>query len=1319
MNRWATKDHYEVETEEADRLVRPAPKVKPPRRDKRREDMDVERDPDVDTDPDVARDPDLKMNFKDIGGSATRVLSRFLRADGEGLVKVRHKSTGRVVSVKPETLKEKPGEYEEIEEEEEAKPEAQAPEDEGKKPSKGKKTPEQYGEAGRALYDSAATDLKLKSILKSLTDENSEMAQMAGTAPEIPVAPFLPGIKPPEGIETLGDLQQAALHGKKQQKAGPKDKAPKEKAPAGEEPGWAKQHAELLQGIQNTLKELSGRLPPQQQHEVQEQIAELGKAQEGIKKGPEKPAKAPKPEGQPAGAPAPEGQQAAPKPEGQPGEAPKPGAKPPAGEKPKGEKPGKDDAAKAVVDRFMAEKDPETDKAWAGYVDALPTTDKDDKGNDVWFDPKSGKSLTWNELPMEHKAKLVSDFEKQHKNNSMAAMMAKKLEGDDKAREAVESMFDPESDISEKLATLKKAGHDLNALPLKKNLPELAGVVPAEVKTVGDLQRLVEGNADFFKKKEPFQEWEKNKGLETPEFAKYARENGAVEKGGKLLFKSGKKQVPWEKLSDDEKGRIHDDFKKNETSAKWTEDLTAAAHHNGDVARVLYLLGNPKSALANKLASVKSLDDPAIEQYAPALKDITLPAGMTMKDVVETAKKAFKPVPPPQRREASSDEQKSSQLALRQMTEHYPVLSMRVEQMGLHPDDAAHVLGKYQRLKAASIRPDELDQQIADAQKHGLYATDLNAIIPPKSGRNKNGAVTAWNKLTPEEQSEAYATHRNDVIATTFALRDMAKESFQKLGVPKGMADTLALAKLGQVPGETPTARELRAKPMASKLFQSVRDSDAPPQKFSPETVKSTMEAIGNDPLARRLAVAQFQANDYLAAREEYLNPDSPDHIDERDPPRNIAARIRQATESLRKKDRAYPADLRVNNNAEEFRRRVMSRIMALDPEKAGELQPEIQKMDADDWDHRKSTREDELKKWKKKDGEFKKAQAKAEREFEAERKKSGGGSDPYRSPPIKSVRQRLAEAGISQPIPPDPLPPKPPGYDLVRKDPRSQSQSGHSLWRKMLRGLTASERVAERFLAFSSCAPGGAMGSGPTDRRASTERIGIYWGVDPNDPAQKAKAVNVPHTPWQQAHARDLSETDYNAILAAAREWMKVPVLARILDEKDADGAMRDVQLRAALDLAIRDLDGGKYSVGLYPTVYNNLLAQLGGKSKTETLLTVREASGSLYTQAQGEDPSMKAAAEIRKFAAEIAAQHPGLAFDLTNLAFRVAEQEQEQQGQGKDEKKEDNKPDFLKDKDAAAKYAAVRGAVIRTAAQNPAVRTALLPVLQMLKQG
>ena len=231
-----------------------------------------------------------------------------------------------------------------------------------------------------------------------------------------------------------------------------------------------------------------------------------------------------------------------------------------------------------------------------------------------------------------------------------------------------------------------------------------------------------------------------------------------------------------------------------------------------------------------------------------------------------------------------------------------------------------------------------------------------------------------------------------------------------------------------------------------------------------------------------------------------------------------------------------------------------------------------------------------------------------------------------------------------------------------------------------------------------------------------SLDKTGVYWGVDPNDPASKAKQVNVPYTPWQQAHARDLSEKDYAAILASAREWMKVPVLARIMDEKDSLGAVRDIQLRAALDLAIRDLDGGKYSVGLYPTVYNNLLAQLGGQPEKGTLLTQREASVSLYTSTQGEDRPMNAAAEIRKFAAEIAATQPGLAFDLTNLAFRVAEQDQQGQGQGQQQDKEDKKPDFLKDKEA--KYAAVKGAIIRVAATNPAVRTALVPVLQLLKQ-
>lgn len=99
-----------------------------------------------------------------------------------------------------------------------------------------------------------------------------------------------------------------------------------------------------------------------------------------------------------------------------------------------------------------------------------------------------------------------------------------------------------------------------------------------------------------------------------------------------------------------------------------------------------------------------------------------------------------------------------------------------------------------------------------------------------------------------------------------------------------------------------------------------------------------------------------------------------------------------------------------------------------------------------------------------------------------------------------------------------------------------------------------------------------------------------------------------------------------------------------------------------------------------------------------------------------------MNAASKIRKMAADIAAQHPGLAFDLTNLAFEVQagemppalkehmEEKKEEGGQGQQEQGQQ--------KQASSNYAALRTAIIRTAAQNPAVRPALIPVLQMIKQ-
>jgi hypothetical protein len=107
----ATKDHYELETEETERLVRPSPKVKPPRHDKTREDVH-ERDSDTDGDPDLKGDPDMSVNYKNVGGSLSeRVAARFAAEDApksKTWVRVLNKDKDHVTRVRPETLQDEP-----------------------------------------------------------------------------------------------------------------------------------------------------------------------------------------------------------------------------------------------------------------------------------------------------------------------------------------------------------------------------------------------------------------------------------------------------------------------------------------------------------------------------------------------------------------------------------------------------------------------------------------------------------------------------------------------------------------------------------------------------------------------------------------------------------------------------------------------------------------------------------------------------------------------------------------------------------------------------------------------------------------------------------------------------------------------------------------------------------------------------------------------------------------------------------------------------------------------------------------------------------
>jgi hypothetical protein len=267
---------------------------------------------------------------------------------------------------------------------------------------------------------------------------------------------------------------------------------------------------------------------------------------------------------------------------------------------------------------------------------------------------------------------------------------------------------------------------------------------------------------------------------------------------------------------------------------------------------------------------------------------------------------------------------------------------------------------------------------------------------------------------------------------------------------------------------------------------------------------------------------------------------------------------------------------------------------------------------------------------------------------------------------------------------------------------------------------------------------------------RPYTQRHALYHGVSPYS-KEKGPAA---YAEWSQAHARDLGDADFKAILKSARTWLRAPVLA-----KNVEGVVRDTQLRAALDLAIRTCDGGRYAGAVAPTVYDDLLRQLAGISDKGTLLTVREANtpvsasspygaGEIETTATTRNAAVSnftnkgntmkgsvASVELRSYATRIASTHPEIAYDLVELSARLAADEQQEGGQQQEQAQSGQQVQSQQQKQAqgeeqseeqaqegqqkqAAAYRALRASLIQAVAQNPKLRAPLLPVLQILKQ-
>lgn len=680
---------------------------------------------------------------------------------------------------------------------------------------------------------------------------------------------------------------------------------------------------------------------------------------------------------------------------------------------------------------------------------------------------------------------------------------------------------------------------------------------------------------------------------------------------------------------------------------------------------------------------------------------------------------------PPRRPTTHKDQDRAE----RQLIENFPVeVSERLldEDPPLHPDDVRDLVEIYHTAKMEGK-----DEELSNLVKKGGYATDLKDVRPPVVGVSGNGEEVPFDQLTGAEKATALRKHQMFVLGLSLAARDRTVDALKKkVKAPEEVLGSIADFSLHHVPDETHEQREARASTQARGIFgdivkrgllsdnsdqyarwQSDRDhlirekseedhsydpdqdpdlpSPPPPKGLDEDQIKKLLEALKNDPASQSLVVGYGMAADYLKARHDFLDPKSSKSLSEHRTPKEIIRGLQKADDFFDEANEKYPEELRnLVSGKDHFRNQVTEKIRTLAPEKYPFLRRHIQEQEFDEYERN-------LKSWEKDYDRYQKDLKKFLKEKD----------NPYRS-------------NFQGPTLPEP-PQRPAGYLQARGSEDERDQKGSDLLNKFRRSIGELDKTASQILRvsqrYSSCRTSRTM--------APRSKSGVYWGVDPYP---KGHEGFEPYHGWQQARVQNLEESDLSTILAAARSWLRAPLLSEAVE-----GIYRDTQLRAALDLAIRSCEDGRYSEGLHPTLYNRLLSRLGGTPEGDTLLTDR---GSLY--ASGDTRPMKHSQALRQLATRYASENPVVAYDLLALSSKFAEDEQQQGSQGQQDQKQGGQvpPQFLehqkgkedkKEEDQgqaqqkqASAYQALRSAVIRMASANRPLIEAYKPLLDMIKQ-
>lgn len=890
----STKTRAEKEDAEVERLVRPNPKIKPPRRDLRRNIVKTEDDPDNE------KDKDQSMNYKDIGGSSgvslTNIFDLALKyaKDNEPRVKVRTKDTDKVVMVTKETLKADPGKYEVIKDvpvpTKKLDPNKyQDIKDPSKKldPSKyhdikddSTKEPEKSddklkseqpkptalpseGEQSATLQQEAKANPQLKTVIDALTNKESPLYFMAVNEkdgnPNLPVNRVFPGWNHPT-IQTIGQL------------------------------------AKILATPPSTP--------------VAPTPAATPEAKPKKKKTKDAPQAQPTTPAQDAAQPA------------APAQA-KPVYKPPPQEDPK-------DRAFRDQTTALIKQNPQLGEALKGLTQSKSQVSQDAKANpDMSANEYFAGVLNGAKLPegvntlkdLQRVLSLPKNAPKTQQPAPQPAQPAAQTPANGKLdpNKFTQIQDDPKALKPSKYDSIQDGVKNTKLDPTKYDAIQDPGKALAQPTTP-----------------------------QAPAQPAVAPQTPATPAKGKATPPPiPKAEDKYDRLN---RNGIHEIIKKFKANPEVAQAFKAITDENSPIHQKL--LEDPDTSinvvlhdLSKKFPDIRKMIPEDLQTLGDLSKAMALPPPKAEKKPKDKGKDQAQV---PQREITPAEKNQATNLIIHSFPTDIASHLLRL-QPPLHPDEVHKLVNDHSVAKSVPLNTPADVQNLVN-KVSGFYSLDPSKVKAPKT-IEVGGLETPFDKASPEDQAKALREHQIKTVSLSLAAHGALTDKFKSQGLPNSLGSTLSTFMLAAPSTEHQDDKEARVKQLSEKtFFDSLAEVSTRKDKpLSTGARKSILKQLPAG--AQQIATSYFQAKDYQEARNRFLSEDSPEQITEHANPKDILNGLKKAEKFFQEKSESYSKGMTDNNPAQLFREKVIKHLTDLSPKKAEAVQNGLDEHDNKSYD--------------------------------------------------------------------------------------------------------------------------------------------------------------------------------------------------------------------------------------------------------------------------------------------------------------------------------------------------------------------------------